>query len=227
MTINPWLLTLEMKTLLITLLAIAAIHASALAVPLSQWTFDASTQSPALVDPKVTTSDFTVSAGAHSFVAGNPSSGSAINASGWAIADGVKWWQFTVTAQTGHLLDLTALTFDQRASATGPTAWSLMINGIAAAIAQATSGAFSASPMHQIDLTAATFQGLGSAEVRIFGYGAGSSAGTWRLDNVSLNGAVVSAAQPVPDEGSTALLLMIPGLALWSVHRRLRVRDQA
>jgi hypothetical protein len=199
---------MKIRILLLLSLAVAAIPSRAITI--SQWTFDGSIQTPASVDPNVTASNFTLSSGSVSFVQGNPSSGIAISGTGWNVADGNKWWEFTVTANAGYTLNFTSLTFDDRVSSTGPTGWSVTINGITADSNQATHSAFSASPMNAVDLSAGAFQALTSADVRIFGFGASGSSGTFRLDNVTLDGTVVQ-IQSVPETlpfAFTALVLV-------------------
>lgn len=162
---------------------------------ISQWNFDSGsvgTQAAAVMDLNATASSFNLSSGTVVFYQGNPPSGQAIGQTGWNVSDGVKWWDFTITANAGFLLDLATLTFDDQRSGTGPVNWSVTINGVSAASGQFTHTTFSTD---SITLPAGAFQDLPSAEIKIFGYGATSSAGTWRLDNVTLNGMVL----PVPD----------------------------
>ena len=168
-------------------------------MPIAQWTFETHVQTAASADANATASSFTLSSGTVSFVTGNaPTAPTAISGTGWNVSDGVKWWDFTVTANAGYLLDLTSLTFDDQKSSTGPADWSVTINGVVAASNQATHGAFSTSPMNTNGLSAIAFQDLTSADVRIFGFGASGSSGTWRLDNVTLNGNVTQIPS-VPD----------------------------
>jgi hypothetical protein len=158
---------------------------------IANWTFDSDSPTATSVDPNATASSFTLSSGSVTYYKGNPSTGQAIGGKGWNVSDGNMWWEFTVTADAGDVLNFKSLTFDDRASGTGPTDWSVTINGDPAGSSQSTHGSFSTDTA---DLSAAEFQGLTSAEVKIFGFGATSSKGTWRLDNVSLN----RKTRPVP-----------------------------
>ncbi|HKI70602.1 MAG TPA: hypothetical protein VKA67_13520, partial [Verrucomicrobiae bacterium] len=112
-----------------------------------------------------------------------------------------KWWEFTITANSGYALDLASLTFDDRASGTGAADWSVAINGVMVVSDESTHDSFSASPMNTVTLN--SYQDLTSANIKIFGYGATGGSGTWRLDNVTLNGMTV----PVPASS--------PGFAGW------------
>jgi hypothetical protein len=173
--------------------------------PIAKWTFETGVQTPALVDANATASTFTLSSGTVGFVAGNsPTAATAITGSPWNVSDGVKWWEFTVTAKTGYLLDLTSLTFDDRASSTGPMYWSVTINGITAISSQTTHNTFYTD---SINLSA--FQDMLSADVKIFGFGGSGSGGTWRVDNVILNGLVCSVPDSIP---AFAVLAGILGL---------------
>lgn len=208
-----------MKTKILFLLFLAAATIPARAITISQWTFETGVQTPASVDPNATASSFTLSSGGVTFPSGNaPTATTAISGTGWNVADGVKWWQFTVTANAGYQLDLTSLTFDDQRSPTGPASWSVTVNGVTAVSGLGTHAAFAANPMNTVSLSGLAFQDLGSAVVKIFGFGASAPVGTWRLDNVNLNGTV--AQNPaVPDAGTTALLLSIPLLGLFALRR--------
>jgi hypothetical protein len=193
-----------------------------MASPIAQWTFETSVQTPASAGPNITASSFTMSSGTASFVGGNaPTASTAISGIGWDVSDGGKWWDFTVTANAGYLLDLTSLTFDDRASGTGAAHWSVTINGVVAASGQSTHTAFSTDPMNAVDLNTLAFQDMTSADVRIFGYGATGPGGTWRLDNVNLNGAVAQISS-VPDS-SPSLAGLGCAVGLLAVLRRMRI----
>jgi hypothetical protein len=179
-----------------------------LGTTIAQWNFDASPQTAASFDPNAPATSFTLSSGGTiNFYQGNPSTGKAISGTGWnaasPTASGAQWWEFTVTANAGYVLDLTSLTFDDQKSSTGPANWSVTINGVDATPPgpPSTHSTFSTTPMDTVSLTA--FQNLPSADVKIIGYGATSSLGTWRLDNVTLNGLV----SPVPDSISCLAVL--------------------
>lgn len=164
---------------------------------IAQWTFDDGAQTPTPGAPNTTVSSFTINSGGITFPQGNPSTGLAISGTGWNVADGNAYWEFTVTPNSGYTLDLASLMFDDRASGTGPSGWSVTINGVTAA-SRSTHGSFVSGPMNTIDLSAVAFQDLTAADVKIFGFGASGSMGTWRLDNVNLDGMVTQVAS-VPD----------------------------
>jgi hypothetical protein len=177
------------------------------------YTFETQVQTPSSFDPLLAASNFNLSSGTVSFVAGNaPTATTAISGIGWNVADGAKWWGFTLTPDAGYALDLSSLQFDDRASATGPINWSVSVNGTAAISGQSSHASFSTSPMNTVDLTASAFQGLSSADVRIFGYNASGPTGTWRLDNVRLNGLVKFVPEPHAYEIAAVACLALLGL---------------
>jgi hypothetical protein len=125
------------------------------------------------------------------FVAGNP--GLAIIDNGWRDSDG-NFYELTLVPGDDHQLVLTHLAFDERASATGPTNFSVdIIDASTGEIRAAAEGAI------ERDTWNSQFLALGEAghgpfqgpvRVRIAASGAGSAQGTWRLDNVHVEGLV-------------------------------------
>jgi hypothetical protein len=125
------------------------------------------------------------------FVAGNP--GSAISDNGWRDSDG-NFYELTLVPGDDHQLVLTHLAFDERASGTGPTEF-------AVDVIDASSGEILAAAEGSIDRGTwnSHFFALGEAgqgpfqapvRVRISASGAESAQGTWRLDNVHVEGLI-------------------------------------
>lgn len=190
------------------LLTAALTLATAARAQLVTYDFDGDTPAPSFEDGDVTASDFSRNVGAISYSTGNP--GDAISGSGWSVSD--RYWEFTVTANQGLVLDLTSLSFDYRSTATGPTSYQITING-----GNLTSGSLSNdSSFHALDLPISGYNSLSSAQLRIYASDASSGAGTLRLDNVTLNGLAVT---PVP-EPSTWVLLITGSAFLVSRMRR-------
>jgi hypothetical protein len=111
-----------------------------------------------------------------------------INSSGWATgssADPTKYYTFTVTPGAGCTLALTSLALDVKASATGPA------SGDVATSVDAFGthlGAFSGTATPSVSLGVG---GVTPIEIRIYGYGASSSGGTFRVENtVTLTGSI-------------------------------------
>jgi hypothetical protein len=182
----------------VALFSAVVVTSSAYAVSVAQYNFDGSVATASSVDANATASTFTLNTGAATFVAGNPSTGQAITgSSGWNGADGAKFWEFTVTANSGFSLNLSSLTFDDQKSGTGPTSWTLVINGTTIISSQATHAAI-ASGNNSVSLTG-LFVNSSSVDVKISAFGATSASGTWRVDNVTLNGTVNRGTVSAPD----------------------------
>jgi hypothetical protein len=117
----------------------------------------------------------------------NPVNGNgSINGDNWgtgASADPTRYYTFTVTPASGCTLDVTSLTYDVRASSTGPA------NGDVATSVDSFgthSAAFAGTSTGTASLGATS---SGAIEIRVFGFGATSSAGTFRIENtLSLGG---------------------------------------
>ncbi len=176
---------------------------------LAFWNFDASSASPNILASNIAVAPLTVSnvGGSLTFFQGNPASGSAIASSGFTQSGGppatnFSRFAFAVTVTNGFSASLSSLSFDDRASATGPQSFNVQISSqanfstiIYDSGAQSTHGAFATTPMNTITLTNSAL--TGTIYFRIYAYGATSSAGTWRLDNLNLQGELT----PIPTGG--------------------------
>lgn len=139
------------------------------------------------VAPQLSVSAWSDADGTLKSVSGNPSSGFALTAKSF---DDGNAYLLTLTPAAGFALDFTGIAFDHRISSTGPTAWQLQLNGVPFANGL-TSTSFKTET---INLSSAP--GVNPLVVAIRGTGAGSSVGTLRLDNVTLNGNL--SAVPLP-----------------------------
>ena len=113
-------------------------------------------------------------------------------------------------ATAGHLLELNALHFDVRVSATGPNRWQWLLDGLPLGDGAATTG------FRHFDLALETVR-RSTFALALIGSGASSASGTLRLDNVQVDGS----AHPVPVPGSW-FLMVTP--ALGALLRRWRLR---
>jgi len=127
-----------------------------------------------------------------------------------------KYFEFTLTADPGHVLDMDSLTFGVGRSATGPRQWQWRssVDGFAAAIDTYTSvhagltrsGGILANPDSDsswtgnvLDLSAAAFQGLEALTLRFYGFNAEGTGGTGGLQGpLSFAGDVVTVTDSVP-----------------------------
>jgi hypothetical protein len=143
------------------------------------------------------------------------------NSRGWSQSlaqDSSQYVHFTVTANTAFALDLTSLAFTFSRSSTGPQNGSVAIflNGAAAPTAS-----FSFTPA--VNAQTVTWNSANgfpsiddvvSVEFRFYGWSATDSAGTLRLDTVSVEG------QVVPEPTNIALALFGVGLSAFAATRR-------
>jgi hypothetical protein len=152
--------------------------------------FDLTSQSGSETSAAATTSATGVTGGAISRASGLTAvSGSgSINSSGWGTgssADPTKYYTFTVTPGAGCTLALTSLTLDVKASTTGPA------SGDVATSVDAFSthlGAFSGTATPTVSLGVG---GVTPIEIRVYGYGASSTGGTYRVENtLTLTGSI-------------------------------------
>jgi len=112
-----------------------------------------------------------------------------INSSGWgtgSTADPTRYYTFTVTPAAGCAVSLTSLALSVQASSTGPTKGDVATSADAFAT-HSTSFAGTSTPTVTLSVTSAT----GAVEIRVYGYGASGSGGTFRIQNtVTLSGSI-------------------------------------
>jgi hypothetical protein len=155
-------------------------------------TFDLSAQSGSETSAAATTSATGVTAGAAlsraSGLTAVSGSGS-INASGWpsgTSADAADYFTVTVTPAAGCSVTLTSVGLDVKASSTGPTKGDVATSADAFAT-HTTSFAGTATPT----VTLTGVSSTGAIEVRVYGYGASGTTGTFRIENtVTLDGSI-------------------------------------
>jgi endonuclease/exonuclease/phosphatase family metal-dependent hydrolase len=171
---------------------------------LAFWNFDTSSAAPTTVAAGLAVSPVTtnnLSAGAtFTFFGGNP--GSAIAASGFTTNAGpptpsFSCFAFSITASNGAQASLSSVSLDDRASATGPTKFSVEISTAPSFSSTIyTSGiqnahtAFTNTPMNTFALGVSNL--TGTIYFRLYGYQAGAAGGTWRIDNLNVQGAATS-----------------------------------
>ena len=139
---------------------------------------------------------------------GNPAR--ALAASGFTGGNALH---LALALEPGVKLRLEQLRFDVRASASGPSAWTIAIAGVTVLSGQTSSADFTGVDA----LISATLLGDG-AVLDILGTGATSAAGVLRLDNVELLGELVA---PVPLPGPLFLVLTpLLGLGAGQLRKR-------
>jgi uncharacterized protein YdeI (BOF family) len=154
-------------------------------INLAYWTFE----NVATVTTKaanITASDVSLSAGTISYSAGV--TGQAISGSSWSTTTTLsKYFQFTITPDVNFSLSLSSITFASQVSATGPTAWALRssVDNYATNLATGTNPTALATQTANLGVA---IQNKTSAVIfRLYGYSA-SSTGTFRIDDLTING---------------------------------------
>ncbi len=136
------------------------------------------------------------------FFQGNPTTGYAISGNSWSTSTGpvttsMSCWTFALTVSNGMQAGLSSLGFDDRASTTGPKNFDVQISqqsNFSSVIfdsgAQATHSTFTTTPMNTFTLSNTGL--TGTVYFRIYAYGATGTTGTWRLDNLNVQGTMTS-----------------------------------
>jgi len=154
-------------------------------------TFDLSAQSGSEASAPATTMVAGISVGSltRSSALTAVSGAGSINSSGWgtgSTADPTRYDTFTVTPTAGCSISLTSLALDVKASSTGPTTGDVATSADAFATHTA-SFAGTSTPTVTLSVASAT----GAVEIRVYGYGATGSGGTFRIENtVTLSGSI-------------------------------------
>ena len=160
--------------------------------------------------------------------------GGTFSASGWtgnSSRDLNDYFSFGIATDLGYRLSLTRLELDERRSDTGIRKWAIYssLDGFASALESFSVKDDENTRLNQGVVLGSEFSALTSnVEFRIYGFKSEGSSGTWRIDNVELEGALSRIPEliriPVstPDAGSSMALLGIAlgGFGLMVRHRR-------
>lgn len=154
-------------------------------------TFDLASQSGSETSAAATTvaTGLTSSALSRASALTATSGSGSINSSDWATtstADPTRYYTFTVTPAAGCSVTLATLALDVRASATGPASGDVATS-VDAFATHTTAFSGTSTPT----VTLAAVSGTGAIELRVYGYGATSTAGTFRIENtMTLSGSI-------------------------------------
>jgi hypothetical protein len=163
------------------------------------WIFDTEVTTGTLTGPGAmgsTISNATVGSGLGgvSFPGGNaPTAADAYSGNNWTAGttpDPNDYFQFCLSAVSGYQIDLTNFSFDAQRSGTGPVNFqvSISVDGGAysdVGVAGLIPTAFTTNPMFTRVLNVTN---ANNVCIRVSGYGSTGTGGTFRIDNVSING---------------------------------------
>lgn len=101
-----------------------------------------------------------------------------------------EYFEFTITPNTNFSQTLNSITFASYRTSTAPPNWVLRSNldGYTSNLSSGSSTTASAFTNQTANLT--TLNNIGSVTFRLYGYGATSAAGNWRVDDLKINGSV-------------------------------------
>jgi len=144
--------------------------------------------SPEMAAGHLQASDFGIHNDNPQFFKGNP--GQALAGTGWDAADESRYFSMSVTVDSGYAMHITSVSFDDRASGTGPVDWTVVSSRDTFNTAWGT-GATHVDSFGPNLIEHMESDVTGTLEIRIAGANASSASGTWRIDNVRLMGYVV------------------------------------
>lgn len=121
---------------------------------------------------------------------GNPDENAISEGGGWAAGD--KYWTLAINIQSGFKLTLTNILFDERTTSTGPDTWTLRSSEDNYTVDLASGTLQQDSSFHSVSAAVDLTNLTDSVTLHLVGsvVGAASGGGTWRLDNLILQGTV-------------------------------------
>ncbi len=121
-----------------------------------------------------------------------------------------KYLEFTISPTANYAMSINSISFFDQKSNTGPTSWVLRssldgyVSDLNTPSPGTTNSTFPATAQ-TVDL-GINFQNITpSVTFRLYAYGASSSAGTWRLDNLAIDGSIYDVLNPIIVASKTAI----------------------
>ena len=196
---------------LVFIACITFLSSNAVAQTLAQWNFDVNTTATT-IPANATTSTAAWSTGTMSFPAGHTtaSTDNSLSTTGFnsATINTAKYIQFSVTPNANYAVVFNNISFYDQKSGTGPTTWVLRssLDGYVANLntPSAANTPFAATP-NVVEL-GLNFQNIATAVTfRLYAYGATSSAGTWRVDDLTIEGSLFDVSNPIINASKTTI----------------------
>ena len=158
---------------------------------LATWSFE-NTPVVTTTAANVTVSNVTLSTGTISYSAGV--TGQAISGSSFSTTSALtKYFEFTITPATNFTVSVASIVFSSQVSATGPQNWAIRSNvdAYATNLATGANPAAISADNQMANLGTAVQNKSTAVTFRIYGYNA-SSSGTFRIDDLKINGTLAT-----------------------------------
>jgi hypothetical protein len=180
---------------------------------LTQWRFDGLI-SASVLPSNGTASSAVWSTGATTFPSGKSGvvGDFALSTTGFntATLNSSKYLEFTISPNANYAMVLNSVSFYDQKSGTGPTNWVLRssIDGYVADLnspsSSSTNMPYNALP-NVVEL-GINFQNINTAVTfRMYAYGATSAAGTWRIDDLTIEGSLFDVSNPIINASKQAI----------------------
>jgi hypothetical protein len=180
---------------------------------LTQWRFDGLI-SASVLPSNGAASSAVWSTGTTTFPSGKTgnSGDNALSTTGFntTILNVAKYLEFTITPNTNYAMVLNSVSFYDQKSGTGPTNWVLRssLDGYVADLnspsPSTTNTPYNVLP-NVVEL-GISFQNINTAVTfRLYAYGATSAAGTWRIDDLTIEGSLFDVSNPIINASKQAI----------------------
>jgi hypothetical protein len=167
-------------------------------ITIAQWNFDASTAVPTTTATNTTATNVVYGSGITgtiTYPGGNPSTGKGISNTGWNVTaiDLTKYLEVTITPNANWAVNFNDFKFDSFRSSTGATTWAVRTSGDNFGANVASGAVNTTFSTNTISINGASFQNINTQfKLRIYGFGASASGGTFRVDNITFTGTVIN-----------------------------------
>jgi hypothetical protein len=154
---------------------------------LATWDFTSQTGSEASVVSASAATGVTAGPVTRATALTSSSGAGSINSTNWPTGgaiDATKYYAFTISPPSGCALKITTIDLDAKASASGPATGMIATSSDSFVMTTSASTAAPSTPALNVSSSA-------SLEVRVFGYSASSTGGTFRVENtLTVNGTI-------------------------------------
>lgn len=219
-----------MRSIRLTALIVALVATSSLSAQIAVYTFGTSgspTTAANSSDANLTAGSFTVGGDVTGTLGTSSPASSSIGGSGSQVyrgaGDGFKpegtagYFEVVLTPNSGYSLSISGVEFNSIRTSTGATNWDLQYSVDGGGYTSLDTGSNASGAWTAQDTGSVTITGIDSnITFRLFGTGASSAAGSFRIDDFSVSGSLSA----VPEPASFAAFLGLGALGLVATRRR-------